>query len=414
MTARIPAELIFHIISFLQDNKAALSACSLCCSALATVSRPLLFRTLRTGLCSEAADRFECLLESSPDVSALIKRIDVAISILEPLVDQRTIVAISQIMTSHPIQDTPPTLGIVIQYVVGSHHRFGQLLLSYLDPVVHWVTSLELGQLNFIEDIPFWDLVLAFPKLKSLILGCVNVEERVHILSHRKSEISHITLKGPALGARSNIRWFLSDHPLPLPSLTSLDVRLPPVLDRAPVRFGEVYGLTVRTLRFGALTDSHPPTSWSCGARKFLAINLVLHTTLIPPVKVIAGFISQFSNLEALTFQGLFAPRVPVLQPTPAFEWITTALSAVSPTVRKLTMEVIAGHLSYLDIIPWSDIDERLAHQLQSVITVEILFATPVGANYLLENVRQEMEKRLPLAAQRGVLRCSAVAELPI
>lgn len=77
-------------------------------------------------------------------------------------------------------------------------------------------------------------------------------------------------------------------------------------------------------------------------------------------------------------------------------------------------MEVVAGHLSYLDIIPWPAIDERLAHQLQSVTIVEILLATPVGMNYLLENVYREMEKRLPLAAQRGVLRCSAVAEHPI
>jgi len=76
-------------------------------------------------------------------------------------------------------------------------------------------------------------------------------------------------------------------------------------------------------------------------------------------------------------------------------------------------MEVVTGHLSYLDIIPWSAIDERLAHQLQSVTVVEILLATPVGVNHLLENVHQEMEKRLPLAAQRGVLWCSAVAEHP-
>ena len=77
-------------------------------------------------------------------------------------------------------------------------------------------------------------------------------------------------------------------------------------------------------------------------------------------------------------------------------------------------MEVVAGHLSYLDIIPWSAIDARLAHQLQSVTTVEILLAAPVGVTYLLEGVSQEMEMRLPLAAQRGVLRCFAVAEHPI
>jgi len=58
-------------------------------------------------------------------------------------------------------------------------------------------------------------------------------------------------------------------------------------------------------------------------------------------------------------------------------------------------------------------VDERLARQLQSVTVVEILVATPVGVNYLLDNVHQQMEKRLPLAVRRGVLRCSAVAEHP-
>lgn len=77
-------------------------------------------------------------------------------------------------------------------------------------------------------------------------------------------------------------------------------------------------------------------------------------------------------------------------------------------------MEVVAGHLSYLDVIPWSAIDERLAHQLRSVTVLEILLATPIGVNCLLDNVHQEMGRRLPLAAQRGVLRCSAVAEHPI
>ena len=275
MTTRIPAELICHIISFLQDSKAALSACSLCCSALATVSRPLLFHTLHTGLGSEAADRFECLLESGPDVLALIKRINVAIPTLEPVANQRTIAAISRIMASHRIQDTPPTLRIAIRPVSLSLHRSGQLLLfdlSCLDPAVHWVTSLELDQLNFTGEHQFWDLVLAFPKLKSLILGCVNVEPRACILSHRESGISHITLKGPALDGSSNIRWLLSNHPLPLPSLTSLDVRFPVVLDRAPIRFGEVYGPTVKTLRFGVVIVPHPTISGdgpACDACKF-------------------------------------------------------------------------------------------------------------------------------------------------
>lgn len=132
---------------------------------------------------------------------------------------------------------------------------------------------------------------------------------------------------------------------------------------------------------------------------------------LILSVKATAEFISQFSGLETLTLQGLF---VPARRTSITFEWIPVALNNISPTVRKLTMEVIAAHLSHLDVIPWSTIDERLTHQLQSVTVVEILLATPVGSNYLLENVSQEMEKRLPLAAQRGVLWCSAVAGHPV
>lgn len=77
-------------------------------------------------------------------------------------------------------------------------------------------------------------------------------------------------------------------------------------------------------------------------------------------------------------------------------------------------MEVVAACLQYLDVIPWSAIDEVLARQLQSVSIVEILLATPVGTTRLLENVHKEMERRLPLAAHRGVLRCSVVAEHPI
>jgi len=384
---------------------------------MATVSRPLLFHTLRTGLDSGAADRFECLLESGPDVLALIRRIDVAIPTLQLVANQRAVAAVSQIMASHRIQDTPPTLRIAIRPVGLRLHRFGQLLLSRLDPAGHWVTSLELGQLDFTGDVQFWDLVLAFPKLKSLILGCVNVEERVRTPSHRGSEISHITLKGPALDGSSNICWLLVDYPLPLPSLTSLDVRFPMVLSRALIRFGEVYGPAVRTLSLGTVSVLYPKIIWNklaCDARKFRVIDPVCYTALIPLVKATTEFISKFSNLQTLTFRGLFASRVPVRRSHLAFEWIPAALSGVSPTVRKLTMEVIAGHLSYLDIIPWSAIDERLAHQLQSVTIVEILLATPVGVNYLLENVRQEMRKRLPLAAQRGVLRCFAVADHPM
>lgn len=76
-------------------------------------------------------------------------------------------------------------------------------------------------------------------------------------------------------------------------------------------------------------------------------------------------------------------------------------------------MEVIAAHLSFLDIIPWLAIDEMLASKLQSVTIVEILLATPVGMTELLEGVYQAMRGRLPLTAQRGILRCSAVSEHP-
>lgn len=272
MTTTIPVELIFYIISFLQDNKAALSTCSLCCSALAAASRPLLFHTLRTGLNPEAVDRFERLLVSGPDVLALIKRIDVAISTLEPITNQRTIAVISQIMASRHIQDTPPALRIAIRPIGQSLYRFGQLLLPRLDPVVHWVTSLELGQFDFAGDIQLWDLVLALPKLKSLIFGRINVGTTVHIPTHRESEVSHIILKRPALDGSSNIHWLLIDHPMPLPSLTSLDVRFPMVLDRAPIRLGEVYGATVRALRFGIAIIPHQTKSWNklvCDACKF-------------------------------------------------------------------------------------------------------------------------------------------------
>ena len=134
-------------------------------------------------------------------------------------------------------------------------------------------------------------------------------------------------------------------------------------------------------------------------------------TTLTPPFKASAEFISQFSNLKALTFQGLLVPET---QHTVTFEWIPLALRGVAPTVRKFTMEVVTNHLSHLHAIPWSAIDEVLASQLQSVVIVEILLATPIRVNRLFDNVFQDMEIRLPLAAQRGVLRCSAVSGFPI
>lgn len=130
--------------------------------------------------------------------------------------------------------------------------------------------------------------------------------------------------------------------------------------------------------------------------------------------KATTEFISQFRNLEALTFQGLFVPSAPIQQHPITFEWIPIVLCDVSPTVRKFTMELVANQLSHLDVIPWSAIDEIFSHELRSVNTVEILLATPFGKNRLLDSVYQDMEKKLPLAAQRGVLRCSAVAEHPI
>lgn len=89
-------------------------------------------------------------------------------------------------------------------------------------------------------------------------------------------------------------------------------------------------------------------------------------------------------------------------------------LNGVSPTLRKVTIEVVVDNLSHLQNVPWSAIDEELAHQLRLVTVVEILFATPIGTCYLLDNVHEEMERRLPLATQRGVLCCYAVARHPI
>jgi hypothetical protein len=129
---------------------------------------------------------------------------------------------------------------------------------------------------------------------------------------------------------------------------------------------------------------------------------------------VTTDFISRLNNLEALTFQGLFVPGSPVQRHPVTFEWIPVVLLGVSPTVRKFTMEVVADHLSHLHVIPWPAIDEILAHQLRSAITVEILLATRSGTDNLLDNVYRDMKGRLPLAARRGVLRCSAVAEHPI
>ena len=135
--------------------------------------------------------------------------------------------------------------------------------------------------------------------------------------------------------------------------------------------------------------------------------------SLILLIKAAGEFISRFSNLEKLTLQGLVMPSGPVEKIPITFEWIPIVLRRVSLTVRRFTMEVVASNLLQLSLIPWSDIDEILAYQIQSVTIVEVLLATPIGTIGLLENVYQDMEKRLPLAAQRGVLRCSVVVEHP-
>jgi len=270
MTIRIPPELIFHIVGFLQDSKPDLFACSLCCSALAAVTRPLLFHTLRTDLGSRAADQFKSLLESGPEVLTLIKRIDAEISNNKPEANQRTVVVISQIMASHPIQHTPPTVGIVIQAGGPSLHEFSQPLLSCLNPAIHWVTSLDLS-LNFVADIQFRDFVLEFPRLKSLTLGYVLLTTGFHTPLHGESEISHITLRETALGGSSRISWFLSHNALALPSLTSLDIRFP-MHSRASGQVAEPYTPMVRMLRFGVPIIPNRNRDWNkitCDACKF-------------------------------------------------------------------------------------------------------------------------------------------------
>jgi hypothetical protein len=140
---------------------------------------------------------------------------------------------------------------------------------------------------------------------------------------------------------------------------------------------------------------------------RFLLLHGVDSTTT-----AIEEFISRFSNLDTLTLQGLYVPNGS--PHTITFAWVPVALNGVPPTVRKLTVEIVVGHLSHLDIFLWSAMDEILASRLQSVAIVEVLLATPIGKTFLLDNVYRDIERRLPLAAQRGVLRCSAVAEHPI
>jgi hypothetical protein len=415
MTTRLPPELIFHVISFLHNDKVALLTCSLCCSALGTITRPLLFHTLRTSLGSTAAAQFEDILESDPTVSPFIKRIDVAIPTFEAALNQRAIAAISEIIVRRWKQDTPPKLNLAVRPARSSFPEFEQHILPCLGAVLRWVTSLELDQLSLTGGVEFWRIILAFPRLTSLILGCITIgTARVHIPSHWASKVPRLTLKKFALDDSCNVRWLLADHPLPLPSLKSLDVRFPTALVPAHVRFAEHYGATVRSLRFGVVIVRSPTLDWDKFACKLFVNRLACYTTLILPIQATAEFISRFENLKALTFQGLLVPPVPIQRSPVTFDWIPVALRGVSPTVRKLTMEVVAAHLSYLDIIPWSAIDQGLACQLQSVTIVEILLATPIGMARLLDDVHQEMEKRLPLAAQRGVLRCSAIVEHPV
>lgn len=255
MTTRLPPELLFYIIDFLRNDKAALSACILCCSAFATVARPLLFHTLRTTFHSKAADRFDHILESDPTILPLVKRIDVTISAFKPGADT-TIMTISRIMTRCHAQYTSPALNIVIRPTRLYPDRLMETILSFLGPVVDWVTSLVLDRLDFAECMQFWDLILAFRMLKSLVLRLTNVlQEGDYIPSHPESTIpiSHLSLKAP-LG---NICGFLADRPISFPSLTSLDVRLVNALDQVPVRFGRHYGPIVRTLRFGVVTLRH-------------------------------------------------------------------------------------------------------------------------------------------------------------
>ena len=203
--------------------------------------------------------RFEYLLESGPEVLTLIKRIDADVSNLKPDANHRTIAAVSKTMASHPTQHTPPTLGMTIQASGTSFRRLSQQLLSCLDQVVHQVTSLDLT-LCFAENIQFADFVLEFPRLKSLTLGHISLINGVRASSHRESGISHITLRETALC--SGIRWFISDRFLPLPSLTSLDVRFPTSF-RTPERLAEAHAPTVRTLRFGIPIIPSPTSSWN-------------------------------------------------------------------------------------------------------------------------------------------------------
>jgi len=262
MLTTLPPELVFHIITFLQDDKPTLSACSRCCSALATVSRPLLFHTLYVNVEPQAVIRFETLLESGMAVLPFIKKIDVSIPTLHPEVNQRTMTAISRIIARIQTQDTTPELKLAARPYM-SLFRLGVLFLPCLDSARPWVTSLELDQIDLGTDMHFWTVVRMFPNLKTLILGYVSMPmEMVHLSPQQASGVFHLTLKKSALDGDCNIGWFLIHHCLPLPSLTSLDVRFPTRPDRGPGRLGEQYGATVRSLRFGVVISRDLTTDW--------------------------------------------------------------------------------------------------------------------------------------------------------
>ena len=254
MTTTLPSELIFHIITFLQDDKTALSACSLSCSALAAASKPLLFHTIRTNLEPRATDRFESLSESGPAVLSLIKKIDMTNPTLHPEANRRTMTALTRIMAHQQMQDSTPELKLVMRPLHRSLFRFGPSFVPCLDSARPWVTSLELDRVDLRGDMHFWPVVLAFPNLITLILGYVSVPlEMVHISPQQASGVSDLILKKSALDGDHNVGWFLVRHHLPFPSLISLDVRFSTMPDKGFSRLGEQYGATVRSLRFGAV-----------------------------------------------------------------------------------------------------------------------------------------------------------------
>jgi len=264
MSTTLPPELIFHIVTFLQGDKPTLSACSQCCSALATITKPLLFHTLHANVEPHAVTRFESLLESGMAVLPLIKKIGVSIPTPNPEVNQRTMMAISRIITHRHMQGAAPELKLATRPPRASFFRLGQWFLPCTDVARPWVTSLELDQIDLGGDVRFWAIVRMFPNLATLILGYVSMPaETLHISPQPASGVSHLTLKKSALNDdRCNIGWLLIHHQLPLPSLISLDVRFSTWPGQGLSRLGEQYGATVRSLRFGAVIRRDLTTEW--------------------------------------------------------------------------------------------------------------------------------------------------------